>query len=218
MAKIDSGLASLRTRSIWARSLIGIFIFVHVLFLGFAGFVLWQELSTGFGIGYLLLAPSASVAGLLALIATAIPVLMWVHRAGSNLVEGGASDLAHSPGWTVASCFIPLVNLLVPFRAMRELANRSNGEDAWQSNADVGDVSAWWSCWIAGNVIQAWLILSYAFNVLTNLEILVPPGVNSGLAVFGIALLIGSAVFLWRIVAAVTKAQQSMTGVAQAFA
>lgn len=218
MAKVDVGLASLRTRSIWARSLLGIFIFVHMLFLAFAGFILWQELSTGFGIGYVLLAPSASAAGFLALVATAIPVLMWVHRAASNLIEGGASDLAHAPGWTVASYFIPVVNLFVPFRAMRELANRSNGEDAWQSNADVADVSAWWSCWIAGNLIQLWLTVSYLFNILTNLEIMVPPGVNSALAVFGIALLIGSAVFLWRIVAAVTKAQQSMTAVAQAFA
>lgn len=218
MPRVEDGIAALRRRAVWARSLICLYIFIHALFLLWAAYVLWRELSTGFGLAYILIAPLASPFGLLAFIAAAVPFLFWLHRAGSNLIESGVADLTHAPGWTVASYFIPVINLFVPMKAMRELHNRSNGEDVWQANAAVGDVSAWWSCFIAGNLIQAWLILTYSFNVLTNLEILTPPGVNSGLAVFSIALLIGAAVFLFRIVGSVTRAQNSMTGVAQAFA
>jgi hypothetical protein len=217
VARIDDGIAILRRRSVWARSLIGVYIAIHALFLLWGAYILWRELSTGFGLAYILIAPLASPFGLLSFVAAAIPVLLWIHRAGTNLIEGGVNDLEHAPGWAVASYFIPVINLFVPMKAMRELCNRSNGEDVWQAKAAVGDVSAWWSCFIAGNLVQAWLIFTYSFNVLTNLEILTPPGVNSGLGVFAIALLIGAAVFLFRIIGTVTRAQNSMTGVAQTF-
>lgn len=65
---------------------------------------------------------------LLASIAALVIVsLIWIHRAHSNVTEQGV-PMDHSAGWTVASYFIPFVNLVVPYRAMRELHNRSHGE------------------------------------------------------------------------------------------
>lgn len=214
----DRGIASLAARAIWARVLIVIFIIAQLLLaLGFA-FILWQEIAIGVGFRHVLLASLGTLLGGLPFLASALAVSLWVHRAHSNLAERGIDDMSASPGWATASYYVPLVNLFVPMKTMRELVNRSNGEDVWQAQAAVGDVSSWWSCLIAGCLIQGWLLLAWAFNVLTNLEMLQPPGVNPGLALLSILLLVGSAVFLFRIIGTVTRAQQSMTGVEQAFA
>jgi hypothetical protein len=45
---------------------------------------------------------------------------------------------------------------------------------------------------------------------IPNLYVVQPPGVNTGLALFALVLLGGSAAFLFRTIGAITRAQQQM--------
>lgn len=148
----------------------------------------------------------------------ALFVLIWIHRAHDNLFRFGLPGLVYSPGWSVGSFFVPVVNLLIPFRAMRELWNRSHGEDEYQAAAEVPGVSAWWACFVGGGFLATIQYFVFAVNVLTNLEVLTPPAIEATLAVLGQALLLGSAIFLFRIIDAVTRAQRTDAGVGNAFA
>lgn len=213
----DSGIAALARRALWAKILIGLFIGIFALALIWAVWIFSREVGTGFGLAYLLIAPMASPIGFVPFVITAVAAALWIHQAHRNLRDVGISDMRVSPTWAWMSFLVPVANLFVPFTAMRELWNRSHGEDFYQAEATVNEVTIWWTCYVAGWLVQIWLIFTYSFNVLTNLEILTPPGLNSGLGILSISLLLGSAVMLFKIIGAITVAQRQSTGIEQAF-
>jgi len=94
-------------------------------------------------------------------IATAIAFLVWVHRAYRNLEALGnkKSQLEFSPGWAVGWYFIPLANIVYPFKAMREIWQksdpgvRSDDDLAWQrTDYTPPVVLAWWIVWLTSGV------------------------------------------------------------------
>ena len=150
-------------------------------------------------------------------LASGFAFLLWLYRASRNLVDAGVSDLRRSPAWTIASYFIPFVNLVVPFRAMREIYNRSHGEEAWHADADVGDVSSWWSCYIGGLVLQIGLLIVALINLVPGVFVTTPPGVHTALGILMSLLLVGSGLFQWKIISAVTSAQRSLAHIGGVF-
>lgn len=221
---LDRGLASLRARAAWTRALLiaGIavsavtFISGSVLLVGEFGNRSARLLvaSTPFQmtLGF------AGLGSVAVFLATMILILLWIHRAHANLRAVGLEELTYSPGWAVGSFFVPIVNLFVPFRAMRELYNRSSGEPAHFAAITVADVNSWWSCYLVSNFIALFIAITTALGPTTGIHVVTPPGVDTGLALFANLLGIGASVLLYRIVAAVTRAQQSTTGVSEAFA
>lgn len=53
------------------------------------------------------------------LVTTAL-LAVWLYRAYKNLLAFGQSGLRYSPAWAAGSWFVPIVNLFVPFRIVRE--------------------------------------------------------------------------------------------------
>ncbi len=181
------------------------------------GFFLLRELEEGYslfnvtqmGIAFWLLAAFAL---------TAIPCALWQFRAHANLRDQGVNGLKYPPASALGSYFIPFVNLIVPPRAMRELWNRSHGEEAHFAQISVGDVTNWWMCFVIGCAIQLGLTFVALVNVLTNIKIVTPPGANLIMELFSLLLLGGAAILLFRIISAVTRAQQVVTHVGDTFA
>src|SRR5688572_27392345 len=161
MSTAGEGIATLRTWSTVARGAIGLFLFVLALLIIANGLLLYLELSRDLGMGIgayspvlaLTLGATNVLVGLFLLVAT-VPVIGWIYRAHANLHEAGLDELRYSPRWSVGSFFVPLVNLVVPFRAMRELHNRSHGEGPWQAATPVGDVTSWWACLLAATAVS----------------------------------------------------------------
>ncbi|HTG47312.1 MAG TPA: DUF4328 domain-containing protein [Actinomycetota bacterium] len=89
----------------------------------------------------------AGVAGLLSIV-TIVLWLIWQHRATSNLWAWGRPNLRISPGWAVAWWFIPFANLVMPFRAVRELDRRSPGPGAPFPGGPL--LGAWWATYLLG--------------------------------------------------------------------
>jgi len=92
-------------------------------------------------------------------LATVVFFLMWLYRAYDNLrAFNGWSRLDYSPGWAVGSFFIPFVNLVVPYRAVKEVWQKSGLPD----EALLAEPRApswfplWWLLWLlstfAGNI------------------------------------------------------------------
>lgn len=156
--------------------------------------------------------------GMLVFLPCAVLFLMWFHKALSNLRLAALSGLIARPGWSIGSFFVPGANLFVPFGAMRELWNRSHGEDEWQAKASVSEVVIWWTCLWAGTLLAVCVNFVGLINILTNLKIVTPPGVNIALDIGGVALSIISAVFLLRIVNRITEAQSYLSNERLVFA
>jgi hypothetical protein len=149
---------------------------------------------------------------------SALLIALWIWRAHANLRTLGLDGLNFSPSWAVLSFLVPLLNLVVPFQAMRELYNRSIGEDALFAAQSAPDVTSWWACYLTGGFIPAVLLAMKSVGPLTGVHIVTPPLADALLFLFAIVLLAGSAFFLQRIIATVTEAQSAVTGVGDTFA
>lgn len=92
-----------------------------------------------------------AIAGLLVLfhIATCIVFGRWIYLAHRNLPALGATQLKYRPGWAVGSFFVPFVNLLVPYRAMRDLIVASESPTQWRFTDAPPWVIVWWLLWLA---------------------------------------------------------------------
>ncbi len=179
-----------------------------------SGLTLGAALTGGFGrMRYMATGIEALAAGVgvLVFLPSALAFLIWFHKAISNLHDAGLSGLEARPGWAVGSMFVPFANLIVPYRAMTELWNRSHGEDEWQAKAGVGDVGIWWMGFLVGTLLSFVIAAIVLFDMLTNAQVTAPPGVHEGIDMAGSAFWCLSALFLFRIVGRVTAAQQRLS-------
>ena len=143
----------------------------------------------------------------LTLFLATIPIGLWVYRAHANLHEGAVAGLNYSPGWAVGSFFVPVVNLLVPMKAMRELHNRSMGEPEDFAASSVGNVTSWWACHLAAVLLAVVVSIISLVPLVSNVYWTTPPAATSGLGVLTLLFWVGSAAYLLQVINAVTAAQ-----------
>jgi hypothetical protein len=138
-------------------------------------------------------------------IISAIAVAMWIHRAHANLYLFGMDGLEFTPGWSVGWFFIPFANLVMPFRAMKELWNRSFSHDGSLEPPQVLLV-LWW----AGNILN---------NILSNVGVRLPfgPFMQTILLCSFIAMIL-SAACLIQIIRRVTALQNQSSTIGAVFA
>ncbi|MDP1823148.1 MAG: DUF4328 domain-containing protein [Archangium sp.] len=80
----------------------------------------------------------------LVVLATAVFVSMWTHRAVTHALARGAQLDAGSPGGAVVSWYIPIVNLVRPFNIMREMLEHAR--------CDTSLVGVWQGLWVIGGI------------------------------------------------------------------
>lgn len=135
----------------------GLSILVAALELRFPTPTEGQELGdapVGFALGLFIIA-MALISGVVYL-STVVAFCMWLHRAYKNLSAFGAFKLNHSPGWAVGSFFVPFVNLVVPYRAVKEVWQKSVPQPGLSEPSPPGWFPVWWLFWLlsawAGNI------------------------------------------------------------------
>jgi hypothetical protein len=145
----------------------------------------------------------------LAFFAVALLALcLWTWRAWSNLHALGLPDLRFSPAYAVGAYFIPGLNLFLPLKAMRELYNRSTGEDAWQADYEVADATAWWGCTLTAAAVNLFLWFKDWFNENSLVLLVAHWAIELAMNFMGVFLIAGSAFFLFRLVGKIALAQQ----------
>jgi hypothetical protein len=176
-----------------------------------------QEIQAGYT-SYLITLPVFSLYIALAFLPAAIALTFWVWRAHANLHADQLDGLITSPAWAALGLWVPIANLSMPKGAMRELWNRSHGEEAWFANQSVDAVNSWWTCYVVGIVILSLLTGIVVVDRITPFMFLTPPGTNMLAMAFASSLLALSAWFLIRIVSRITRAQETVTSVGDTFA
>lgn len=86
-------------------------------------------------------------------VATGITFLMWIHRANRNCHGFGAQGMRFTPGWSVGCYFIPLLNLVRPYQAMKEIWLTSSDPLGWRPTTSTPLVGWWWTFWIISSVL-----------------------------------------------------------------
>lgn len=104
---------------------------------------------------------AAAMLHLAVYLALAVTFLLWLHRASKNLPALGnpQSHIEYMPGWAVGWFFIPLANFVMPYKAVREVWQKSDPaiktetDRAFTPDASSPLLLLWWLSWIAMNVI-----------------------------------------------------------------
>jgi hypothetical protein len=89
-------------------------------------------------------------------VAAGIALLVWVHRANRNAHALGSEGMAYSPGWSVGWFFVPLANLVMPYRVLREIwkASTPGAGMHWRQVPVSPILGAWWAVCVARGIIQ----------------------------------------------------------------
>jgi hypothetical protein len=91
---------------------------------------------------------------------TGVAWLMWQHRAHVNVrnaAGGGGGSLSFTLAWGIGCWFVPFANLVLPYRAVAELARESRpgpgptGDRTGRATPAV--IPAWWAAWILASIL-----------------------------------------------------------------
>jgi hypothetical protein len=215
--RAERGVASLKVRAVVTQVMLGFFLLVTVLVTLSALYLAWREVQSGYGL-YQFLEPVGAVYIGLAFVPAAIALSFWVWRGHRNLADDRLDGLRYDPVKASLALWIPVINLAMPKAAMRELWNRSHGEEEWHGQQSVDAINSWWTSYVIGIVVLALLTAMTLFDRFTYFDFLTPPGANMLALAFSAGLLALAAWQLLRIVGRVTVAQQTVTSVGDTFA
>jgi hypothetical protein len=149
-----------------------------------------------------------AVLELIIYVATVVFFCMWLYRAYGNLPAFNPSHrLNYSQGWAVGSFFVPFANLIVPYRAVKELWQKSGPPDEalLSEPGPPAYFPVWWLFWLLG---------SFAGNISMRISFdeNVPESTATIISIVASALSIIAAVCAYLVVDAIDKRQEDTSG------
>ena len=87
-------------------------------------------------------------------LATVVVFFVWLHRAAANARALGATGLTFTPGWSIGWFFVPIANLFMPLRVMRELWRASHDPAHWATRAAAPIVGWWWFAFLVDEATE----------------------------------------------------------------
>jgi len=84
-------------------------------------------------------------------------IVRWIYRAAANTYALNI-PIYYKPHWSVTGYIIPIVNFIVPYRAMRQIAE--NSTQAARQTPFLNLLGYWWATWLASGIIStisSWL-------------------------------------------------------------
>ncbi|MBB5037400.1 DUF4328 domain-containing protein [Prosthecobacter dejongeii] len=113
---------------------------------------------------------------------TGITFLKWIYRANANCHGFGAQGMKFTPGWSVGWYFVPFMNLVRPYQAMREIWQVSSNPKRWQTQEGSGVLPLWWTLWILSSITgQITFRTSMAVTDLPSLKTATIASIVSGI-------------------------------------
>jgi hypothetical protein len=107
---------------------------------------------------------------------TAICFLAWLSRSVDNAPPLGVGTPSVSPRWAIGWWFIPLANLVMPYRVVRELYERLGDT---RRGSGGGVVLGWWLTYVGAGILSS--LVALASEALTSPAAFVIPAVAEGL-------------------------------------
>lgn len=183
----------------------GLLIITEIIQMAFPEFAEGQRLAdnTGGLIG-LFLYSALTLLGLVVYLATIVVFLIWLHRVSSNQYAFGYwKSQGYSPAWAIGSFFVPFVNLVVPYQAIKDIWQKSRPavSDSFSfDKSPPGFFPAWWGFWLASN-----------FGTNAHFRMSQNPGFRDGALIMGIIsemLSIAAAAFAIQVINDIVKRQE----------
>lgn len=140
----------------------------------------------------------------LGFLAAGVVVLFWIHRATTNVLAMGAQGLPTGPRLAVASYFIPIANLILPYQSMRDIVKASTEPRDWEIVATPAVLGWWWAFWLLSGFTGT-AALRFSFDPAFTED----ASISHALTLASDLLTIPAALLLTRIIDRVTALQTS---------
>jgi hypothetical protein len=140
--------------------------------------------------------------GALLVLATAFAFLAWLSRAIDNAPPLGAGTPETSPAASIGWWFVPIANLVMPYRIVRDLLDRL--AVPWLQPGRVA-VLSWWLLFIVGYLLRSTATVATRLQTNTLDELVDRTTAAGAFAALGSVLLVSSAVEGIRIVREIQK-------------
>lgn len=96
----------------------------------------------------------ASTAVLVLFVAVAVFAIAWLLRARRNVDAYGGTHQHYGAGWAVGGWFVPVANLWIPVRVVRDVVRGSVLDSPGDERRDTAVVAAWWAALVASTVLD----------------------------------------------------------------
>ncbi|MEM7745575.1 MAG: DUF4328 domain-containing protein [Pseudomonadota bacterium] len=149
----------------------------------------------------------------IALISAHVANGIWIYRATANARAIAPEDGRITPGWAVGWYFVPIVNLWMPYKAMRQTWNSSIHGVAGSMDAPAAArLGLWWGCWIIAGTLGniAWQMERTDDSVATLIAV-------SWMNLATIPFSIGAGLLFLGLIKEITRAQTESGGIAETF-
>lgn len=93
-----------------------------------------------------------NVIGICVYLVTVIAFARWVLLANRHVRTLGAEGLTQTPWKATGFFFVPVVNLFLPYRGMRELWQASHHPSGWKEGQVPVLLPVWWGFWLVTNL------------------------------------------------------------------
>jgi hypothetical protein len=96
-----------------------------------------------------------AVASVLLFLVVSVLFCVFFHRSNWNARILGAEGMEFTPGWAVGWFFVPLMNIVQPFKVAREIYQASDpdaGPRDWRQRPVPRTLDLWWSAWLFTHV------------------------------------------------------------------
>ncbi len=122
---------------------------------------------------------SASYLTIVAYIISIITFIRWFRRAYYNMSTIQAME--YGDGWAAGAWFVPIMNLFVPYKMMKELYEDTDryllfeNSESYTKSLNISHVELWWTLWIIsrilGNIIGRIIELIASSNIVLSVVI-----------------------------------------------
>ncbi len=85
-------------------------------------------------------------------VAETLLIIRWIYRAAANTYALNI-PIGYKPHWSVTGYLIPLVNFVLPYRTMQQIADNS-AQAARHKTIPPKLLGAWWATWLASSLIS----------------------------------------------------------------
>lgn len=87
-------------------------------------------------------------------VVTSVIFLMWTYRANLNCHGFGPKGMRYPPGESIGWHFVPILNVILPYQAMKEIWKVSSDPMNWQVQQGSALLRWWWALWLASPVLS----------------------------------------------------------------
>jgi len=103
--------------------------------------------------------PGVTQLNIAATIAPVIVFIIWIYLTAANARGFRAQGMRYSPAGAIGWYFVPILNLFLPYRAMKEIWQVSGDPGNWQAQRGSPILVIWWTIWVAFNLYLAIAII-----------------------------------------------------------